>query len=54
VGEVYIGVACAGGWGTGETHLKVERHNFDGSRWEIREKIAGQALRSVYEETKTG
>jgi len=50
VGEVYIGVAHAGDWGKGETYSKVENYVFDGSRADVKEKIARQALRTVYEE----
>jgi len=54
VGEVYMGVAYAGQWGKKDTYSEVKQYNFDGSRWEIKEKIARQALRFVYEKASTG
>jgi nicotinamide-nucleotide amidase len=47
VGTVYIGVAHAGEWGTGKSWSRVERYAFDGSRVEIKRRIAEQALRDV-------
>lgn len=47
VGTVFVGVAFRGEWGTGETHTTVERYEFDGSRLEIKERIARQALEDV-------
>lgn len=44
VGTVYIGVAYAGAWGTGESRVAVERYEFDGTRTEIKAQIARQAL----------
>jgi len=44
VGTVYIGVAYAGAWGTGESDVAVERYEFDGTRTEIKAQIARQAL----------
>ncbi|SEO41669.1 nicotinamide-nucleotide amidase [Halogranum amylolyticum] len=49
VGTVYVGVAYAGEWGSGESFSTVERHQFDGSRTEIKAKIARQALEDVME-----
>jgi nicotinamide-nucleotide amidase len=53
VGTVYIGVAYAGEWGSGETYTTVERREFDGDRLEIKEQIARRALRAVGEELET-
>jgi len=50
VGTVYIGVAHAGDWGSGDSYTTVTRHEFDGSRLDIKEKIARRALRRVEEE----
>ncbi|QDX39706.1 CinA family protein [Salarchaeum sp. JOR-1] len=50
VGTVYIGVAHAGDWGSAETYTRVERHEFDGDRRDIKEKIARRALRTVENE----
>ncbi|WP_255150815.1 CinA family protein [Halorarius halobius] len=44
VGTVFVGVAYRGEWGTGETTTTVERYEFDGTRLEIKERIARQAL----------
>jgi nicotinamide-nucleotide amidase len=44
VGTVYIGIARAGAWGSGNSWCAVERHEFDGSRTEIKRAIAEQAL----------
>jgi nicotinamide-nucleotide amidase len=47
VGTVFVGVAYRGEWGTGDTRTTVERYEFDGSRLEIKEQIARQALEDV-------
>ena len=47
VGTVYIGVAYAGAWGTGESTTTVERYVFDGGRRQIKEQFARQALRDA-------
>ncbi|WP_136689078.1 CinA family protein [Halorhabdus amylolytica] len=44
VGTVFIGVARAGPWGSGESSTAVRRYEFDGSRVEIKRQIAEQAL----------
>ena len=44
VGTVYIGVARAAPWGTGDSWCRVERYVFDGTRREIKRKIATRAL----------
>ncbi|QZY00572.1 CinA family protein [Halobaculum rubrum] len=44
VGTVFIGVAYAGAWGTGDSDAAVERYEFDGTRTEIKAQIARQAL----------
>lgn len=49
VGTVYIGVAYRGEWGTSATGTRVERYEFDGTRLEIKEHIARQALRDLEE-----
>ncbi|ODR79667.1 damage-inducible protein CinA [Haladaptatus sp. W1] len=50
VGTVFIGVAHAGEWGSGESYSSVARHEFDGSRQEIKAKIARQALSDLFVE----
>jgi nicotinamide-nucleotide amidase len=47
VGTVYIGVAYAGAWGSGESTTTVERHVFDGDRLAVKERFARQALREA-------
>ena len=44
VGTVFVGVAYAGEWGTQSSTVAVERYGFDGTRLEIKEQIARQAL----------
>ncbi|MFC3478472.1 CinA family protein [Halobacterium litoreum] len=53
VGTVYIGVAYAGDWGTGESYTTVERREFDGDRLAIKEQIARGALRAAASELET-
>jgi nicotinamide-nucleotide amidase len=47
VGTVFVGVAYAGGWGTGESFAEVSRYEFDGERSAIKEQIARQGLRDL-------
>jgi len=44
VGTVFIGVAHAAEWGSGDSYASVERYEFDGTPREIKERIARQAL----------
>jgi len=44
VGTVYVGVARAGTWGSGDSRCEVERYGFDGSRTDIKRQIAERAL----------
>jgi nicotinamide-nucleotide amidase len=44
VGTVYIGVAYAGGWGTGESGTTTARYEFEGTRAECKLQFARQAL----------
>ncbi|USZ69063.1 CinA family protein [Halorussus salilacus] len=50
VGTVFVGVAYAGAWGTGESYATVSRHEFDGDRREIKEQIARKALEDLLSE----
>ncbi|WP_266076219.1 CinA family protein [Haladaptatus caseinilyticus] len=50
VGTVFIGVAYAGEWESGDSCSTVERHEFDGTREEIKTRIAQQALTDVLAE----
>lgn len=54
VGTVYVGVAYAGPWGTESSYATVSRHEFDGSRTEIKARIARQALADLLEELARG
>ncbi len=47
VGTVYIAVSHAADWGTGDSWCTVERYVFDGSRREIKRKIAERALEDI-------
>jgi nicotinamide-nucleotide amidase len=47
VGTVFVGVAYAGAWGTGESFAEVSRYEFDGDRLAIKEQIARQGLRDL-------
>lgn len=47
VGTVYIGIARALAWGTGGSWTRVTHHEFDGSRREIKDQIATEALRAL-------
>lgn len=49
VGTAYVGVAYAGEWGSGESYASATRHVFDGSRTEIKERIARTALERALE-----
>ena len=49
VGTVYIGIAHAAPWGSGESYATVSRHEFDGTRTEIKGKIARQALSELHD-----
>jgi len=47
VGTVYIAVAHAGEWGSGDSWCRAERYVFDGSRREIKRRIAEKALEDL-------
>lgn len=47
VGTVYVAVAHAGEWGSGDSWCDVERYGFDGSRTEIKRRIAERALEDL-------
>ncbi|MFP4218310.1 MAG: CinA family protein [Salinarchaeum sp.] len=49
VGTVYIGIAHAGPWESGDSWATVEHHVFDGSRTDIKAKIATRALAALHE-----
>jgi len=47
VGTVYIGVAHAGPWGSGDSWADADRYVFDGSRTQIKRRIADRALEDL-------
>ncbi|WP_181690853.1 CinA family protein [Natronomonas sp. LN261] len=47
VGTVYIAIAHAGEWGSGESWCRVGRYVFGGDRTEIKRKIAHRALEDL-------
>jgi nicotinamide-nucleotide amidase len=47
VGTVFVGVAYAGEWGSGESATSVERREFGGDRTAVKEQIARFALERV-------
>ncbi|MFB6251811.1 MAG: CinA family protein [Halobellus sp.] len=49
VGTVYIGLAYRGEWGTGDSYTRVARFEFDGSRTQIKERIARRALSLLHD-----
>ncbi|MDL5361628.1 CinA family protein [Halalkalicoccus sp. NIPERK01] len=52
VGTVFIGVAHAAPWGSGDSYATVSRYEFDGDREEIKERIARQALEDLLREVE--
>lgn len=49
VGTVYLGVAYAGEWGSGESYAAVEHHVFEGDRAAVREQASARALSMLAE-----
>ena len=47
VGTVFVGVAYAGEWGSGDSFTDVRRYQFDGDRLEVKEQVARGALRDL-------
>lgn len=47
VGTAYTGLAYAGPWETESSYAVAERHQFEGGRLEIKERIARAALESL-------
>lgn len=54
VGTVYVGVAFAAEWGSGESYAAVERHEFEGDRTAVKEKAARGALEFLLERVDAG
>ncbi|MFB6309311.1 MAG: CinA family protein [Haloarculaceae archaeon] len=53
VGTVYVAVAHAAPWESGDSYATVERYEFDGDRAAVREKTARQALADLLGEIDT-
>ncbi len=53
VGTVYLGVAYAGPFEDEASYATVERHQFEGTRTEVKAKIARRALRAVLSEIRS-
>jgi nicotinamide-nucleotide amidase len=47
VGTVYVGVAYAGDWDSGDSDATVTRREFDGDRLAVKEQIARAALQQL-------
>jgi nicotinamide-nucleotide amidase len=54
VGTVFVGLARAAPWGSGDSWARVERYEFDGDRLQVKERIARQALRDLHEAAADG
>ena len=50
VGTVFVGVAYAGEWGSGDSYATASRHELDGSRTLIKRQIAERALECLLSE----
>ncbi len=50
IGTHYLGVAAAAPWGSGDSYVTVERHEFAGDRAEIRNAVATRVLTMLFEE----
>jgi len=44
VGLVFVGVAHAAPWGSGDSFVRAERHVFDGDRWAVKSASVREAL----------
>ena len=47
VGLVYIGIAYAAPWGSGDSFVRVDRHLFDGDRTAVKTKTVTNALNAL-------
>jgi nicotinamide-nucleotide amidase len=52
-GTVYVGVACAGDRAAEEAFSVVERHQFDGTRHEVKAQIVERALESLLAQVRS-
>ncbi len=53
VGTVFVGIAYAAPWGSGESYATATRHEFDGDRTAIREQTVTRALSSLQSELRS-
>ncbi|KAB1186518.1 MULTISPECIES: CinA family protein [Haloferax] len=53
VGTVFVGIAFAAPWGSGDSYTRVERFEYDGSRTQVKEQIARGALELLREEVES-
>ncbi len=49
VGTAFVAVAAAAPWESGKSETSVRRHEFDGPRAAVRERVARQSLRALDE-----
>jgi nicotinamide-nucleotide amidase len=54
VGTAFVGVASAAPWETGRSGATATRYEFDGSRADVRERTARQALRDLDDAVRSG
>jgi nicotinamide-nucleotide amidase len=54
VGLVFVGVAYAAPWGTGDSFVRAERRVFDGDRWSVKAESARWALRTLVDAVAYG
>jgi nicotinamide-nucleotide amidase len=47
VGLVFVGVAHAAPWGSGDSFVRAERHVLDGDRWAVKSESARRALTAM-------
>jgi len=52
-GTVYVGVACAGAGADVDAFSVVERHQFDGTRHEVKAQIVERALESLLAQVRS-
>lgn len=52
VGTVFMGIAHAAPWGSGDSYTRVEGHQFEGDRTEIKEAIARYVLELLEDEIR--
>jgi nicotinamide-nucleotide amidase len=53
VGTVWIAIAYAAPWGSGDSFVRAEHHRFDGDRATVRERTVDRSLELLLDATKT-